>query len=87
MEILPLLINDQLKISINSHMGISKQNMLLDGLTNKQFFVIAFETIKYLGWHVRFISDADVIAYTQNSEYSWSGEITVKLVQDMEAIN
>lgn len=70
------------KTPINSHMGKSKQNMLLDGLTNKQFLVIAFETIKYLGWRIRFISDAGVIAYTQNSEYSWNGEITVKLVQD-----
>jgi rhomboid protease GluP len=54
----------------------------ITGLSNKQFLVIAFETIKYLGWRIRFVSDAGVIAYTQNSEYAWNGEITVKLEDD-----
>ncbi|MBE9597792.1 rhomboid family intramembrane serine protease [Pedobacter sp. MC2016-24] len=63
-------------------MGKSEQNLSINGLTNKQFLVIAFEAIKYLGWRIRFISDAGVIAYTQNSEYSWNGELTVKLGQD-----
>ncbi|PTT03034.1 rhomboid family intramembrane serine protease [Pedobacter sp. HMWF019] len=60
----------------------SEQNLPINGLTNKEFLVTAFEAIKYLGWRIRFISDAGVIAYTQNSEYSWNGEITVKLGQD-----
>jgi rhomboid protease GluP len=63
-------------------MGKSEQNLPINGLTNKEFLVAAFEAIKYLNWRIRFISDAGVIAYTQNSEYSWNGEITVKLNQD-----
>jgi rhomboid protease GluP len=63
-------------------MGKSEQNLPATGLSNKQLLVIAFETIKYLGWRIRFISDAGVIAYTQNSEHSWNGEITVRLVED-----
>jgi rhomboid protease GluP len=63
-------------------MGKSEQNLPINGLTNKEFLVAAFEAIRYLGWHIRFISDAGVIAYTQNSEYSWNGEITVKLGQN-----
>jgi rhomboid protease GluP len=62
-------------------MGKSEQSLPLNGLTDKQFLVVAFETIKYLGWRIRFVSDAGVIAYTQNSEYSWNGEIIVKLGQ------
>jgi rhomboid protease GluP len=54
----------------------------ITGLSKKQFLVIAFESIKYLGWRIRFVSDAGVIAYTQNSEYAWNGEITVKLEDD-----
>jgi rhomboid protease GluP len=54
----------------------------ITGLSNKQFLVIAFETIKYLGWRIRFVSDAGVIAYTQNGEYAWNGEMTVKLEDD-----
>jgi rhomboid protease GluP len=60
-------------------------NLPTNGLTDKQTLVIAFETIKELGWRIRFTSDAGVIAYTENGEYSWNGEITVKLQDD--AIN
>jgi len=56
-----------------------EQHLSKNELTDKQFLVIAFETVKYLGWRIRFISDAGVIAYTDNGEHSWNGEITVKL--------
>ena len=56
-----------------------EQYLSRNELTEKQFLVIAFETVKYLGWRIRFISDAGVIAYTDNGEHSWNGEITVKL--------
>lgn len=67
-------------------MGESEQNLLINDLTDKQFLVVAFETVKYLGWRIRFISDAGVIAYTQNSGYSWNGEITVRLGEDMASV-
>ncbi|MGY4385163.1 hypothetical protein ACVWYN_002199 [Pedobacter sp. UYP24] len=41
----------------------------LEGLTKKQRLVIAFETIKQLGWRIKFVSDAGVIAYTDNSSF------------------
>ncbi|WP_091152070.1 rhomboid family intramembrane serine protease [Mucilaginibacter pineti] len=68
-------------LSLN-HMAKFEQDFPITGLSKKQFLVIAFETIKYLGWRIRFVSDAGVIAYTQNSEYAWNGEITVKLERD-----
>ncbi|OKS84635.1 rhomboid family intramembrane serine protease [Mucilaginibacter polytrichastri] len=54
-------------------------NLPTNGLTDKQTLVTAFETVKELGWRIRFTSDAGVIAYTENGEYSWNGEVTVKL--------
>lgn len=56
-----------------------EQHLSSNGLTDKQFLVIAFETVKYHGWRIRFISDAGVIAYTDNGGHSWNGEVTVKL--------
>jgi rhomboid protease GluP len=58
----------------------------LDGLTERQFLVIAFETIKHLGWRIKFVSDAGVIAYTENSSFSWNGEITVKLEEETASV-
>lgn len=55
------------------------QDFPVNGLSDKQFLVIAFEAVEYLGWRKRFISDAGVIAYTENGEHSWNGEITVKM--------
>lgn len=54
-------------------------NIPLTGLTKKQSLVTAFEAIAYLGWRIRFVSDAGVIAYTDNGPNSWNGEITVKV--------
>lgn len=56
-------------------------NLPTNGLTEKQILVTVFESVKELGWRNRFISDAGVIAYTENGEYSWNGEVTVKLVE------
>lgn len=61
-------------------------NLPTGGLTDKQILVIAFETVKELGWRMRFTSDAGVIAYTENGEYSWNGEITVKLEQESASV-
>lgn len=61
------------------------QDLSTEGLTDKQTLVIIFETVNELGWRIRFTSDAGVIAYTENGEYSWNGQITVKLQDD--AIN
>src|SRR6187402_3874226 len=60
-------------------MGKFVQDLPTNHLTDKQALVIMFETVNELGWRIRFTSDAGVIAYTENGEYSWNGEVTVKL--------
>ncbi|WP_073226474.1 rhomboid family intramembrane serine protease [Pedobacter caeni] len=67
-------------------MGKFVQELQTDGLTNKQTLVIAFETVNELGWRIRFTSDAGVIAYTENGEYSWNGEVTVKLLEGVISV-
>ena len=61
------------------YMGKFVQDLPTNHLTDKQALVIMFETVNELGWRIRFTSDAGVIAYTENGEYSWNGEVTVKL--------
>jgi len=63
-----------------------EQNIALDGIDDKQFLVIAFEAILYLGWRIKFTSDAGVIAYTENGVHAWNGEITVKLEDDFATV-
>ena len=67
-------------------MGNFVQNLAIGDLTNKQFVVIAFETVKELGWRIRFLSDAGVIGYTDNGGFSWNGELTVKLEDDFAGV-
>lgn len=63
-------------------MGKAAQTISTTGLSQKQCLVTTFESIKSLGWRIRFVSDAGVIAYTSNSGFSWNGEITVKVVDE-----
>jgi rhomboid protease GluP len=67
-------------------MGNFVQNLAIGDLTYKQFVVIAFETVKELGWRIRFLSDAGVIGYTDNGGFSWNGELTVKLEDDFASV-
>lgn len=60
-------------------MGKAAQTISTAGLSRKQCLVTAFESVKSLGWRIRFVSDAGVIAYTGNSVFSWNGEITVRV--------
>ncbi len=63
-------------------MGKAAQTISTTGLSRKQCLVTAFETVKSLGWRIRFVSDAGVIAYTANNGFSWNGEITVRVQED-----
>ncbi|CAM3721179.1 rhomboid family intramembrane serine protease [Mucilaginibacter galii] len=62
------------------------QTKTLDGLSTEHFLVVAFESIRELGWRIKFVSDAGVIAYTENGGFSWNGEITVKLEGEVASI-
>ncbi|PJJ79252.1 rhomboid family intramembrane serine protease [Mucilaginibacter auburnensis] len=63
-------------------MGKATQTISTTGLSQKHGLVTAFESVKSLGWRIRFVSDAGVIAYTNNNGFSWNGEITVKFGDD-----
>ncbi|WDF55613.1 rhomboid family intramembrane serine protease [Mucilaginibacter sp. KACC 22063] len=63
-------------------MDKAAQTISTTGLSQKHCLVTAFESVKSLGWRIRFVSDAGVIAYTGNSGFSWNGEVTVRVEED-----
>jgi rhomboid protease GluP len=67
-------------------MGDFEQHLLTNGLSKKERLVIAFETVKHLGWRTRFTSDSGIIAYTENGEFEWNGEVTVNVDEDVTTI-
>jgi rhomboid protease GluP len=58
------------------------QDFPLEGLTHKQFLVLALEAAKKLNWNIGFESETGFIAYTKFSMTSWSEEIKVVINGD-----
>ena len=45
-----------------------QEEMTIDNLTQQQFIVLAFEIAQYMGWQVNYLSDAGMMAYTNDSQ-------------------
>ncbi len=48
-------------------------------LTRKQAWVLAFETLKYLGWNIGTLTESELLAYTEFSALSWGEEIRINV--------
>jgi rhomboid protease GluP len=58
------------------------EHMYLDDLTSQQYLVIAFESVKKLGWNIRFISDTGIVANLHKGVFKWNAEVTIKIQDD-----
>ncbi|UEG51924.1 rhomboid family intramembrane serine protease [Mucilaginibacter daejeonensis] len=63
-------------------MGTSERSVNIEGLGQKRSLVSAFGAIESLDWRTRFLSDAGVIAYSNNAQHSWNGEFTINVGAD-----
>jgi len=57
------------------------KNLPIANFNQKWSLVAAFESMKALGWRIRFLSDAGVIGYTNNGAHSWNGELQIKVTK------
>ena len=62
------------------------EEFLLNNLTEKQFLALANLTVKHLEWNLSYISGSGLIAYTNNSMFSWNAEVKIKIEHGVASI-
>ena len=56
------------------------------GLSREQFFNLAIETCKSLGWVFGSITETGFVAYTSNGVFNWNAEVQFKLTNSTAKI-